>query len=78
MNEQLELALDDVRLSIPWDGISPRALTKGAKVLFSKRERQRTTDFVDVDQVDIWLTDTKKGPPLWGGSPSLLPLPRGG
>ena len=34
IGDQLELALDDRRVSIPWNGISPRLLTKCGK-LFS-------------------------------------------
>ena len=33
-SDQLELELDDARLRIPWDGRSPRSLTKCGK-LFS-------------------------------------------
>jgi len=43
-SQQLELALDDVRKVLPWDGRSPRALTKGVNWLFSRREPQKMTD----------------------------------
>jgi len=39
---QLELDLDD-RPS-PWGGRSPRGLTKGAKVLFSRREPSKVIE----------------------------------
>ena len=35
---QFELELNDVRSRIPWEGTSPRELTRGAKVLYLKRE----------------------------------------
>ncbi len=32
-SEQLELKLDDVRGKLPWDGRSPRSLTRGANLV---------------------------------------------
>ncbi len=82
--DQLELALDDVRLRSsgrPWGGRSPRELTSAYKrFILQPRAEKSVSDFVsDENQLDLWLA-IKKAPRvlLYRGAPSLLPLPRGG
>jgi len=73
--EQLELALGDVRLSIPWGGQSPRVLTKAYNALFSRREPQNDDGFfASSDQLEMF-GEAKK---VSGRTPTLLPLPRKG
>ncbi len=73
---QLELwELEVARL--PWRGQSPRVLTKGHLSLFLRREPQKDDRFfVDPNQYDLFLAAIP-GRPLYGGAPSLLPLPGG-
>ena len=72
---QLDLFEDVVAL--PWNGKSPRALTRAAKALFFKRERQKDERFfVDVDQFDLIRAAKKRPRRISAGAPSLLPLPR--
>ncbi len=74
---QFELGLGDLRVMIPWDGKSPRDLTRARIALFSKRERQKDDRFfVDSVQYDLFLAAIP-GRLQYGGAPSLLPLPRG-
>jgi len=71
---QLELALDWG--DTPWDGVSPRALTRAAKALFFRREPQKDDSFfVDPDQSDLFPAAIKR-PPASQGAPSLLRLPK--
>ncbi len=75
---QLSLLLGDVEVSVPWEGRSPRLLTKASKALFLRREPQKDDCFfVDPDQYDLFLAAIM-GRPRYGGAPSLLPLPRRG
>ncbi len=69
---QLRLALF---LDEPWDGRSPRALTRGyVGLIFKAQADKSVSGLVDPRQIEIWPTK-KNGPPhVWGGSPSLLPL----
>ena len=58
----------------PWQGSSPRALTRAAKALFLRPEPQNDDGYgIDPRQVDMWLP-AKKAPRLSRGAPSLLPL----
>jgi len=41
-HEQLQFELDDLRLSIPWEGRTPRSLTRVGMSLFSRREPQKS------------------------------------
>jgi len=73
-SSQLELELEDVRVRIPWEGVSPRALTKGASLLYLNREgpeddRKRRS----MGQYDFWLPNVK-APRFYRGAPLLLPL----
>jgi len=71
---QLGLELDDARVRIPWSGQSPRALTRAAKMLYSRREPQKSMrDLLLMGQLELEFS-IHKVPPLWGGTHSLLPL----
>ena len=75
ISSQLELSLSMERL--PWEGKSPRSLTRGAIALFLRREPQKDDRFfVDPDQYDLFLAAIT-GRPRYGGAPTLVPLPRG-
>ncbi len=75
---QLSLLLGDVEVLVPWEGRSPRLLTRASKALFSRREPQKDDRFfVDPDQYDLFLAAIR-GRPRYGGAPSLLPLARRG
>jgi len=72
---QHELILRDVRVRVPWNGVSPRVLTKAAKALFLRHGRQKSvSEFVDPDQLEFDL-DCQEGPSVvYRGAPSLLSL----
>ena len=75
--EQLELPFEGglERLSIPWDGRSPRALTRvGLSRIFKAQDVKKREQFVLSGQYDLWPTDEKAAPYL--GAVPLLPLPR--
>ena len=71
---QLELALFTGE---PWEGKSPRALTKVALGLIFKpggaKKRERFA--FDDRQIEMF-PEAIKEPRQYGGAPSLLPLPR--
>ncbi len=72
---QLELGLDDVRLEVPWPGRSPRELTRGFSLLFSRREPQKVRAQISLtDQYDLWLPTPKDGPRVVPGAVPLIPL----
>ncbi len=71
---QLELCLEDARVRVPWNGRSPRSLTKIQKALFLRREPQKDDRFfVDADQYDLFRAAIP-GRPQYGGAPLLIPL----
>ncbi len=73
---QLELALDDVRLRIPWEGKSPRELTRVALdmgVILKAWPSKSVSGMVVDGQLEFW--PSKEEAPPYGGSPTLLPLP---
>ena len=73
-----QLYLFEGMVDLPWDGRAPRSLTRSAKALFLKRERQKDERFfVDENQLDFFKTAARR-PPQYGGAPSLWPLPREG
>ena len=74
-SRQLALALDDLRLKIPWSGRSPRDLTKGASALFLRRGPSKSASGpVATEQCDLWPSWSEG--PLYEGAPSLLPFLR--
>jgi len=74
--DQLELALGEKFLvgaaSLPWEGRSPRALTRGYKRFTLKAQAEKSvSDFVgDPGQFDLWLPE-KKAPWIYQGAPLL-------
>ena len=76
--DQLQLVFEGEEIvRVPWDGRSPRALTRvGLSLIFKAQAAKSTSDFsIDPDQYDLF-GDAKTGPPRYEGAPSLLPLPR--
>ena len=71
---QYDLFEDVERL--PWQGRSPRFLTKAAKLLFLERERgEQERFFVDPNQYDCFRRRCrKKAPRVSRGAPLLVPL----
>ena len=76
--EQLELFEGGlVTVVLPWDGRSPRALTRVAlSGIFKAQAGKSVSDFVNPDQYDLFVTRQKKAPWKYQGAPSLRPLPR--
>jgi len=73
-SDQLNLDLDDVRLRIPWEGRSPRGLTRVAKGLFLSQEAQKSVSDSASPELDGLM---KNGAPYLG-APTLLPFKGGG
>ncbi len=72
---QLELALHDKRVQIPWEGRSPRGLTRAfERFNLTPQGAPLYGRSGDCDQYDLWPAIDKAAPHVWGGSPSLLPL----
>jgi len=73
--DQLELALDDVRLQLvvePWGGLSPRALTRGYERFNLKAQAAKSvSEFVSCDQLEFWPAQIE-GPPVYLGAPLLI------
>ncbi len=73
--EQLELALEDRRVKVPWEGRSPRGLTRVALgFIFDPRGKKKHKRNRDPSQMEMF-GGPSKGPPRYGGAPLLLPLP---
>jgi len=73
MEAQLDLWAREVA-RLPWNGQSPRSLTRVNKSLFLRREPQKDDCFfVDPDQYDLFRAAIP-GRPQYGGAPTLLPL----
>jgi len=71
---QLELDLDDVRQRIPWEGRSPRGLTRVNMELFLSRGAQKAVR-CDLGPGQLSLfPEAKKGSRIYSGAPLLLPL----
>jgi len=74
---QLDLWREELD-ALPWQGRSPRALTRASKALFFRREPQKDDSFfVDPNQGGLFHVAIK-GLRMYSGAPSLLPLPRRG
>ncbi len=62
---------------VPWDGLAPRALTRGYEWAIFKRGRQKSaSDFVtDERQLELWPASLTR--PRWEytGAPLLVDLP---
>ncbi len=79
--EQLSLftgrVMRELTVSVPWEGRSPRALTRVAlSGIFKARAAKSMSEFVDVEQGDFWLPIKKRPRRSSPGAPSLLPLPK--
>ncbi len=77
--DQLRL---DLFADVPWDGQSPRALTRRFIPLFLRQKPSGSTRFyADPEQLELWPNEgpTPKEKPselvFARGAPSLLPLP---
>ncbi len=71
--EQLQFGLD-WQLE-PWEGWSPRALTRASKLLFLRPEPPRHEVYVDPEQLEFWPIDRaakREGLPTKGGGAPLL------
>ena len=66
---QLDLFEDVMRQ--PWQGRSPRGLTRAAKLLFFRQAPQRTPDIFDGDQLTLFPELVKKAPQVYRGAPLL-------
>ena len=60
----------------PWDGLSPRALTRGYSFLFLRQKPPRHEVFFDPEQLEFWpvdrATQMEEPPPFLAGAPLLL------
>jgi len=81
--EQLVLSLDDVRLQrvvVPWDGRSPRVLTKAyARYILKAQGGGREVDPRQFEMFEMFgrvPVREKRAPGLLTGAPSLRPLPK--
>jgi len=83
VSEQVLEGAGQLRLALfqdqPWDGRSPRALTRGpGSHIFEAQAEKSVSDFVsDENQYDLWLT-IKKAPWNYQGASLLVPFDRGG
>ncbi len=78
IGEQLELwsSRDMGEIVVPWEGRSPRELTRVVMSgIFKAQAGKSMSDFVSSVQCDLWLA-AKKGPPVYRGAPLLVELPR--
>ena len=76
---QLELDLNDVRVNVPWNGRSPRELTKVRMSLFLRQAPQKSvSEFVSADQIEFWPERQKRPRRSSGGAPLLLDFIPGG
>lgn len=68
---QLDLGLNDARVKIPWDGRDPRALTRGAKLLYLRREPGGVSPPPDPRQLEMFIRHQAR---RYLGAPLLLKL----
>ncbi len=68
---QLELALDDSRARVPWEGRSPRALTKGSKVVILRTRAAKSC--LGPGQIELFGAglSTEEAPWIYQGAPLL-------
>ncbi len=72
---QLELDLEDARVVLPWNGRSPRALTRcSMSPIFKAQAAKARAVFTDPAQCELWRHDQKSPPVLYRGAPLLLPF----
>jgi len=74
MTAQLDLWQGELDAQ-PWGGQSLRALTRVANsFIFKAKPPKDERFFIDPEQLELFVIDTKVSPRIWGGTPSLLPL----
>ena len=61
ISTQLELELNDARLEIPWDGRSPRSLTKCGKLFIRKESPTGGLIWKDLNQITLFLQGGNHG-----------------
>ena len=66
-----EAELRECMRGIPWDGRSPRGLTRARQALFSRREPQKTPAIFDVDQLPLFPRLVTNAPWVYQGAPLL-------
>ncbi len=74
IGEQLELPFEGglPGCSMPWEGCSPRALTRVAMSRIFKAQAVKKRERFDLSgQLDFWMTD-EKGPVRSHGAPLLI------
>ncbi len=58
---------------VPWEGRSPRALTRGALgLIFKPQGVKSVSDFVDPEQYDLFPEAKEKAPWKYQGAPLLV------
>ena len=63
-------------IRVPWEGLSLRGLTRASKLIILKPQGEKKRErFGLFDQLEMWPT-AKKGPPVYRGASTLLPLRR--
>ncbi len=75
--EQLSLDLHDKRATIPWEGRSPRGLTKAANALFLNREGQKKRERSREEPICPECGQSVKGGAPYRGAPLLIPIGEG-
>ena len=71
---QLELGLDDVRIRIPWQGRSPRDLTRIAQSIIFNAGAAGRHEFPEIDPGQLKLFPAAiREPRRYAGAPTLLP-----
>jgi len=70
---QVELALADTHVRVPWEGQSPRALTRGyERFILKAQAKESMSEFGrNEDQFDLWATMEER-PWVYSGAPLLV------
>ena len=73
VGDQLELALGDVRLKLPWNGRSPRELCRllTRSLYFQRKRGGHVSDLIPPQQLMLFEQEV---PLPKGGAPLLLPF----
>ena len=78
VGDQLQLTLGDVVVRVPWDGRSPRDLTRAClSGIFKPQGEKSVSEFGGIIQYDLFGAPREEGRTLYEGAVPLLPLPRG-
>ncbi len=73
-SDQLELFAATAMgcVSVPWEGRSPRELTRvGMSSIFQSREKECMSELISPGQCELWPI-VKEGPPVRRGAPLLV------